>query len=85
MRKNGGWATSSGWWFERHPSEKYEFVNDGMMTATQDEWENKIDGNQTTNQSCKCWFTGAVSRLYVKLTARRRDPQNITELVCYKF
>ena len=37
-----------GWWLYTHPSEKYEFVNwdDDIPNI----WENKIDGNQTTNQ-----------------------------------
>ena len=37
----------TGWWLG-HPSEKYEFVNwDDEIPKI---WENKIDGNQTTNQ-----------------------------------
>ena len=42
----------SGWWLGKKPSEKYDFVN-WMIIATQYSWENKIDGNQTTNQ---IWF-----------------------------
>ena len=36
-------------WCLGHPSEKYEFVNwdDEIQPNI---WENKIDGNQTTNQ-----------------------------------
>ena len=37
----GGWLG--------HPSEKYESI--GMIRNSQYFWENKIDGNQTTNQS----------------------------------
>ena len=37
----------TGWWFE--PSEKYESQLGWL--ETQLIWENKIDGNQTTNQS----------------------------------
>ena len=37
----------SGWWLD-HPSEKYESQLGWL--ATQYEWENKIHGNQTTNQ-----------------------------------
>ena len=37
----------TGWWLV-YPSEKYESI--GMMKETQYEWDNKIDGNQTTNQ-----------------------------------
>ena len=32
----------------RHPSEKYEFVN--WDDEKPNRWENRIDGNQTTNQ-----------------------------------
>ena len=39
----------TGWWLGKNPSEKYDFVNwDDDSNPT--EWENKIDGNQTTNQ-----------------------------------
>ena len=31
----------TGWWLGLNPSEKYEFVNWGMMTETQYSWENK--------------------------------------------
>ena len=37
----------TGWWFF-YPSEKYEFVN--WDDEIPNIWENKIDGNQTTNQ-----------------------------------
>ena len=37
----------TGWWLG-HPSEKYERQLGWL--ATQYFWENKIDGNQTTNQ-----------------------------------
>ena len=45
------WATFifSGWWLS-HPSEKYESQLGWL--ETQLIWENKIDGNQTTNQFC---------------------------------
>ena len=36
-----------------HPSEKYEVVNWDNDIPTQYEWENKMDGNQTTNQIVK--------------------------------
>ena len=39
-----GWLVGQG-----HPSEKWWSSSIGMMTATQDSWENKIDGNQTTH------------------------------------
>ena len=44
----GGWATPL----------KNMSSSIGMMTATQYEWENKIDGNQTTNQQTNLWFMG---------------------------
>ena len=36
-----------------HPFEKYEPVN-WDDDYSQDSWENKIDGNQTTNQCFQC-------------------------------
>ena len=42
-----------GGWVCLNPSEKYFSSSIGMMFATQAKWENKIDGNQTTNQLCQ--------------------------------
>ena len=39
----------SGWWSRATPL-KNMTSSIGMMRATQYSWENKIDGNQTTNQ-----------------------------------
>ena len=39
----------TGWWVFSHPSEKYEFVN-WDDDYSQQKWENRIHGNQTTNQ-----------------------------------
>ena len=43
----------AGWWLYTHPSEKYESVN-WDDDYSQYFRENKIDGNQTTNQTCTC-------------------------------
>ena len=41
-------AIVTGWWLGKKPSEKYDFVNWDDEQANI--WENKVDGNQTTNQ-----------------------------------
>ena len=42
--------STTGWWFESHPSEKYEFVK-WDDDITQYFWENSKNGNHTTNQT----------------------------------
>ena len=42
---NEGLTDIVGWWFEGHPSEKYESI--GMIRHSQDFWENKIHGNHS--------------------------------------
>ena len=50
----------TGWWFLATPLNNM-ISSIGMMKATQYSWENKIDGNQTTNQKYvasypSCWI-----------------------------